>query len=287
MTPARPACGVVTLAALDLRRHPAHTSEMKSQLLLGETVRIERASRDGQWLWVRNDTDGYQGWIRSWGIVPCSAARARRWRERARGLVASAYAEIRAGRGAGALVSPVFWNGRLIAGPVRAGYRSAELPDGRRGWIAAAAMRTPQTRPPDLVARVRSLLGVPYLWGGRTPLGIDCSALVQLLLLEQGISLPRDAHDQYRASISLPLDRPAEFGDLLFFGVPRRRLAHVGLAVGGGYFVHARGRVLIGSADPDNPMCDRELLAQLRARHKPPATPNRGSWFVQNAGDSA
>lgn len=283
MTHARPARGVVTLAALDLRRHPAHTSEMKSQLLLGETVRILRPSRNGQWWWVRNDTDGYEGWVRSWGLVPCSATRANGWRERARGRVVRAYAEVRAGRGTGALVSPVVWNGRLIVGPVRAGHRSAELPDGRCGWIAAAAVTIGAKPAVGLVERIRSLLGVPYLWGGRTPVGLDCSALVQLLLLEQGVVLPRDAHEQYRASIPLPLSEVAEFGDLLFFGSPRGRMAHVGLALGRGYFAHARGRVLIGSTDPRNPMCDSELLDQLRARRRPPATPQSSLRFVQNA----
>ena len=283
MTGAVPQCGVVSLAALDLRRKPAHTSEMKSQLLLGETVRVLRTSRDGLWWWVRNDLDAYQGWIRNWGVVPCNAARARRWRERARGRVVCAYAEVRAGRGSGALVSPVFWNGRLIAGPARAGYRSAELPDGRGGWIAAGAVRAASTRAPDLVERIRSLLGVPYLWGGRTPLGLDCSALVQLLLLEQGTVLPRDAHDQYRASVPLARSGTADFGDLLFFGSPRGRLAHVGLAIGDGYFVHARGRVMIGSIEPHNPLCDIELLDQLRACRRPRTTPRGSPWFVQNA----
>ncbi len=287
MTGAKPACGVVTLAALDMRRHSAHTSEMKSQLLLGESVRILRASRNGQWWWVRNDTDGYEGWVRSWGLVPCSAARAKRWRERARGRVVLAYAEVRTGRGSGAMVSPLVWSGRLIVGPARAGFRSAELPDGRRGWITAGAVTTAAMPAMGLVERIRSLLGVPYLWGGRTPLGLDCSALVQLLMREQGIFLPRDAHDQYRASIPLPLSSPAEFGDLLFFGSPRGRLAHVGLALGEGYFAHARGRVLIGSIDPSNPMCDKELLDQIRARRRPRTTPHGARQFVQIARESA
>ncbi len=287
MSRALPSCGVVTLAALDLRRHSAHTSEMKSQLLLGESVRIMRASRNGQWWWVRTDTDGYSGWVRSWGLVPCSAARAQRWRARARGRVVCAYAEVRTGRGSGAMVSPLVWSARLIVGPARAGFRSAELPDGRRGFVTAGAVTTIGMPAMGLVERMRSLLGVPYLWGGRTPLGLDCSALVQLLLLEQGIVLPRDAHDQYRASIPLPLSGPADFGDLLFFGSPRGRMAHVGLALGGGYFAHARGRVLIGSEDPSNTMCDKELLGQLRARRRPRTTPQWNRRFVQNAGESA
>ncbi len=286
MSRALPACGVVTLAALDLRRHPAHTSEMRSQLLLGETVRIIKTSRNGQWWWVRNDTDGYAGWVRNWGIVPCTAARARAWRARSRWRVVSAYAEVRTGRGTGALVSPVVWNGRLIVGPVRSAHRSAELPDGRRGWIAAGAVAIGTKPAIGLTERVRSLLGVPYLWGGRTPVGLDCSALVQLLMLEQGVTLPRDAHDQYRASIPLQRGEEAEFGDLLFFGSPRGRLAHVGLVLGGGYFAHARGRVLIGSMDARNPMCDKELLDQFRACRRPPATPQGAIRFVQIARES-
>src|SRR5439155_16167958 len=92
---------VVTLAALDLRRRPDHRSELRSQLLLGEVVRVLERSRDRQWWRVRNQSDGYAGWVRTWGLVPCSRARAQRWIERARGRMVRAYAEITSGRGSG------------------------------------------------------------------------------------------------------------------------------------------------------------------------------------------
>ena len=278
--------GVVTLGALDLRRHPAHTSEMKSQLLLGETVRVLQSSRDLQWWRVRNDRDGYEGWVRNWGVVPCSAERARRWNALAKGWVSVASAEVRAGRGSGPLVSPVYWCGRMIVGPGRGGHRPAELPDGRRGWIAAKSIRTSK-RAMGIDQRIRSLLGVPYLWGGRTPLGLDCSAFVQLVLDEQDIALPRDAHDQFRACRKLSRSDEPAHGDLLFFGSPRGRVGHVGLMLEGGYFAHARGRVRLASVDPRNPLCDKELMDQLRGVRRPPRSTAKRPDALQNAGESS
>lgn len=274
MTRARAEFGVVTLAALDLRRRPDHRSELRSQLLMGEVIRIVSASANRQWLEVENLDDGYRGWVRAWGFVECSRARSLRWRARAAGRVMLPYAEVRSDARGGILVSPVFWNARLIVGAARRGFRSAELPDGRRGVIASRAIRTRPGPGTSLEDRIRSLLGIPYLWGGRTPLGFDCSAFVQQLLGEQGVWLPRDARDQFAACgrVTASEARP---GDLVFFGVPKRPPAHVGLVLGDGYYIHSRGRVRLSSVDPRNPLCDKELIPQLRGYGRPDPGPSR------------
>src|SRR5437867_317700 len=87
MSPAASTHAVVTIPALDMRSRPDHRAELRSQLLLGETVRLLSA-RSGWWR-VRGVTDGYEGWVREWGLVPASAARTKRWRDRARGRVVS------------------------------------------------------------------------------------------------------------------------------------------------------------------------------------------------------
>jgi cell wall-associated NlpC family hydrolase len=120
-----------------------------------------------------------------------------------------------------------------------------------------------------LVARVRDLLGVPYLWGGRTPAGMDCSGFVQLLLEEQGCRLPRDAADQERSSRRLGLRDRLRAGDLVFFGPARAPAAHVGVLLGGGYYAHARGMVRINSLKPDNPLYDNVLSNQFRGLRRP------------------
>jgi cell wall-associated NlpC family hydrolase len=256
-----------------LRAQPDHRSELRSQLLMGEVVKVERHAHAGSWWRVRNLTDGYSGWSRAWGLVACSRPRAKRWLQRARGRVLAPRGEVRSVPGGGVLVSPVFWLGRMITGPSRRGYRSVELPDGRRGWIAARDVSVGGRSTPTLGRRIRDLMGIPYLWGGRTPMGIDCSALIQLLLAEQGIPLPRDAKDQWRATVPAPRGRP-RFGDLFFFASPGERPSHVGLSLGDGYFLHARGRVLIGALDRSNPLCDMALADQFRgARSLPSALP--------------
>jgi cell wall-associated NlpC family hydrolase len=260
---------VVALAALDLRREPAHTAELRSQLLLGEVVRLGARRGGGRWVRVEGD-DHYAGWARSWGLVEASASRIAGWRRRATARVSAILAEVHARPGGrGALVSPLFLNARLIAGPARAGHVPVELPDGRRGYVPASALARPGARPPALVDRVRSLLGVPYLWGGRTPAAFDCSGFVQQVLAEQGVSVPRDARLQFRAARRLSRGETPREGDLIFFAHPGERVSHVGIGLGGTWFAHCSGRVMINSSDPANPLCDKNLQEWFRGWRRP------------------
>ncbi len=260
----RPTHGVVSLAALDVRRRPGHGSEMRSQLLLGEVVRVRRRSAGGKWCLVENEADGYRGWVRSWGLVEVAARRVAVWRRLAKARVVQNWAEAHVEPGRGALVSPLILGGRMIPGSARGRYREVELPDGRRGWTEARALVIGRRRPPGLVVRVRDLLGIPYLWGGRTPAGLDCSGLVQVLLGERGCRLPRDAADQERSTRPLGRGKRVRAGDLAFFGAAPGPAAHVGVLLGGGYYVHARGRVRINSLVPGNPLYDSDLGKQFR-----------------------
>jgi len=263
MTSRRPTHGVVSLPLLDVRPKPAHAAELASQLLLGETVALLARSPDGGWLRVRNDADGYAGWVRAWGIVEASSARTSRWRKLARARVGIPLGQVRTSRGGGASVSPVFFGGRLIAGRAAGGWCAVELPDGRRGHLPAAALAAE----PTLEARIASLLGSPYLWGGRSPAGYDCSAFVQQVLLERGVRLPRDARDQCRRSRKLAgRERP---GDLAFFRRPGEPASHVGIALGEGYFAHCRGRVMVNSVNTDNELYDKDLKPQFMGWYRP------------------
>jgi cell wall-associated NlpC family hydrolase len=265
MTAARATHGVVTLPVLDVRPEPAHAAELVSQLLMGETVKLLGRSRDGGWLRVRNEADGYSGWVRAWGVVEASSARVARWRRMARGRIGVPMAVIHSGRGTGASVSPVFFGDRLIAARAVRGWCAVELPDGRRGHLPASALAG--GRAPTIEARVASLLGAPYLWGGRSPAGYDCSAFVQQVLLEQGVSLPRDARDQCRGS--RPVAGNERAGDLAFFRRPGEPASHVGIALGGGYFAHCRGRVAVASVENDNPLYDSALKPQFMGWYRP------------------
>jgi len=94
--------------------------------------------------------------------------------------------------------------------------------------------------PGELAATARRFLGVPYLWGGMTAHGIDCSGLVSRVYHAHGVRLPRDANLQYETPDTAPVERDALLpGDLLFFGEDAGNVTHVGLYLGDGRFVNA------------------------------------------------
>ena len=268
---ARPTQGVVSLAALDLRAAPDHRAELTSQLLMGEVVRLAGQDRSRHWWRIVNLADGYRGWVRAWGVVPVSEARAQRWRRRARRRVIVPFGAVHAGRrGSGALVSPLFLNARVIAASGRGGDVAVELPDGRRGYTNASALGPLRGGAPGIAERVRGLLGVPYLWGGRTPAGFDCSGFTQQVLWEQGIALPRDAHHQFLASRPLAENEAPQPGDLVFFRGRDGRMGHVGIGLGGPWYAHCRGIVRVNSADPRNRLSDSDLNATMAGWRRPP-----------------
>jgi len=265
--------GVVSLAALDVRLRPDHRAELGSQLLLGEVARLLRRSADRRWWEAENLADGYRGWVRDWGLIEVSRAGAARWLRKARARVGALFVEVREGRGAGPLLTPLPWNARVIALGLRGRFRRIELPDGRRGWVPRSAVGSAGSGP-GILRRVRTLLGVPYFWGGRTPLGFDCSGFTQQVLAEHGISVARDAAEQQRHAKRLGKGENPRLGDLVFFGAPGRPVGHVGLGLGGSYYAHCRRAVRINSVDPINRLYDNELAVQMRGWARPSGRPS-------------
>ncbi len=145
---------------------------------------------------------------------------------------------------------------------IRSGYLAALL------LMCAGCATTPPPAPkaePDPSARLRAhiirtaetLLGVPYVWGGTTPKGMDCSGLVKYAYSLAGVAVPRTAAEQFRAGAPLDAARP---GDLVFFRTEPPRVSHVGIYVGGGQMIHASsGSRKVRRADITRPYWRRRL----------------------------
>jgi cell wall-associated NlpC family hydrolase len=141
----------------------------------------------------------------------------------------------------------------------RDGWASVLTAYGYPGWIAADALADepagewlPPVRNGDPVDEARAYLGTPYLWGGMTEHGIDCSGLVHMAWRRLGRIVPRDAHEQEDAAE--PVDEP-RYGDLVTYG--HERATHIGFWLGEGRILHAAGERQV--VEEDEPGALREL----------------------------
>jgi cell wall-associated NlpC family hydrolase len=156
------------------------------------------------------------------------------------------------------------------------------LPDGRSGWVQSDQLdswdhwiSTRNTNPETLISTAKQMMGVPYLWGGTSIKGMDCSGFTKTIFFLNGQIIPRDASQQVNEGEEIDTDKnweKLEVGDLLFFGEKstdekKERVVHVGMWIGNGEFIHSRGRVRISSFDPTSPNYDEyELNRYLRTK---------------------
>lgn len=213
--------GICTQSAIAIRKEPFHSSEMVSQLLYNELyTKLDEANG---WTLIRTEHDQYEGWI---------------WTKQHHAISEEEFERLKACKT------------HLTAKPI------IEL-EGK--WLTlgtplyephADAMAMPSAFDPQLmIANAKKLLGVPYLWGGRTVMGIDCSGFVQICARNAGLLLPRDASQQAQCGEVVYFLQETQPGDLAFFGNDEGRITHVGILIGDEQIIHASGKVRIDYLD--------------------------------------
>lgn len=249
------AAAVVTAAIAPLLPEPRLTAARVSEVLHGETLDVLERRED--WLRVKAP-DGYVAWLPAGYVAAGPVDWAADWRERATARSLSADIVTAQGRR------------RLPTGARVALKRGVvELADGQRGAVAAGSVRREQ----ELRVEARHLAlpelaqkwygGAPYLWGGRTEWGIDCSGLVQSVYAARGVQLPRDSDQQFAQGREIPIatEGAYEAGDLLFFA-ERGRVSHVALWAGAGRIVHSA--LSRGGVGGDHLFGDEPRMRRLR-----------------------
>jgi cell wall-associated NlpC family hydrolase len=242
----------VTTNVLDLWAEPRYNSERSSQVLYGDVVSL---GKEQQGFVQVKESDGYSGWLDVRFLTPCpkpSPVPPRGWK---RAIVNSPTAWINPVEGQ-SIPAPFFffYGTRLLTRRAKPGILSVCLPDGTVFPFSERAVRElsptrSKPRPQEIIREARKHLGVPYLWGGITPFGFDCSGLVRMVFRQFGIELPRDTKDQIRVGREVRREE-VKPGDLLFFN------RHVGIAMRLGRIIHASvggGGVRINSLRADTP----------------------------------
>lgn len=263
--PASGELGVVTRNVVPVRAEASSDTEQVTQALMGQQVKIEAGQAD--WLYVQT-WDTYRGWI------PASAVKIVEDQSRpyasdgsvavVRELFADIYEQPR-------LRSPIITKStismELEAVAPQGDWTELRLPDGRSGFIRAQDARLINKGlahtvwlpdPPKLVETASRFIGVPYLWGGTSPFGIDCSGFVQLIYRTHNVTLLRDADIQASDPRAERAEREdLRAGDLMFFGPGKdpefSKVTHIGMVIDRKRFIHSCGShgVVISSINDD------------------------------------
>lgn len=207
--------GICTLSAIPVRKDPQHESELVTELLFNDLYEV--LENHGDWMRIKMEYDGYEGWIR--GLQHFE-------------IQEDAYRALST------------MDSYVVNKPVEL-YDSKVLTFGTTIYSKDKCCIEANS----FINNALLLLDVPYRWGGKTVFGIDCSAFVQLCAKTIGIKLPRDASQQVECGEDVYFLTEARPGDIAFFENEEHKIVHVGIILDNEKIIHASGKVRIDSLD--------------------------------------
>ena len=263
--------GVVNFSVNFMREAPDYTAELGDQALMGTVVEI--LDQQGYWLKIKSP-EPYTAWVNDMGIVRmdekelagyirapkyiCIAdhtymySRPDSGSERVTDLVMGDLLRIQFNDKGNRPVHRKGWSAALLPSGIKGYVRTEELQEFKK-W---AESRVPSAD--NIIRTARTMLGVPYFWGGTSTKGVDCSGLVRTSCFMNGLLLPRNASQQAKIGDAVEIGEIGnrtienlERGDLLFFGnIQKGKVTHVGIYLGDGLFIHSSLLVRINHLIP-------------------------------------
>lgn len=281
--------GIIKVSVANLRSKPGHSQELATQALLGTPVQL--LDLVNGWYFVRTP-DRYLAWLEPGAMMVMTKPEAANWFDKDLRVYVGQGGELLSSPGAGRVISSLVPGGIVAYSPDEPNveYALVSLPDGAKGWVAtndlmsaAEWLNSQELETNALISVAERLAGRPYLWGGTSPNGMDCSGFTKMSYYFNGFVIPRDASQQVHAGEEVPLtDDYANLlpGDQLFFGSYREdgseKITHTGFYLGKGRFLHAgadNGRIRENSLLPeDEDYAEHRLKSLLRARRLRPGT---------------
>lgn len=260
---------VVEFSTSYLRLQPDYESPLETQELMGTVVEI--VGEKSYWREVVTPQP-YRAWCTDQGLVEMSEEELEAYMAAPKVMFMQLYGHI--------YTKPSFKSATLcdlVGGDImrfagrKGRWTKVMLPSGKTGYVPSKELKehkgfisiamgegNSETISPEtteaIIAEAEKLVGVPYLWGGMSAKGVDCSGLVRISHIMNGILLPRNASQQIKCGDRVELDQ-LQRGDLVFFGTPATdekpmRVTHVGIYLGDGRIIHSSHRVRINSLTP-------------------------------------
>lgn len=231
--------GICNLSVVPVRKEASDRSEMVTQLLFGEHFEI--VGKNKQWRKIRMAYDEYEGWVDEKQFATLSVEE---------------FQDLNAHESAIALDLVQVISNSSVMFPVVMGSTLPHLKDKECRLGAISYMYDGHIKEVNafadknlLIENAHMFLNAPYLWGGRSPFGIDCSGFTQVVYKLSGVKLRRDAFQQAEQGHTLNFIEEAEQGDLAFFDNEEGNIIHVGIILKGNKIIHAAGKVRIDKID--------------------------------------
>lgn len=287
---------VVELSTAYLRNQPDYESALETQELMGTVVEI--LGEKGYWLDIMSPQP-YRAWVTNKVVVEMTPEQLEEYKAAPKVMFTALYGHLyeKPSISAGTLCDLVGGDLMRVTGNKKGkSWTEVMLPSGRTGWVLSENLKKhegflsiakgegnadsiSEQKMENILAEAQKLFGVPYIWGGMCSRGVDCSGLVRISYIMNGVLLPRNASQQIHCGDVVPMEIDTKYwdenersceaftqemkervknlkrGDLVFFGFPAtdqkpQRITHVGIYIGDNHIIHASHLVRINSLIP-------------------------------------